>query len=121
MSTKITSRGYLDAGSLGRLPTKEGATINFGNLKREAVLGDDGVLGYSETYDTAPSIKVTIVHAKDTDEDKLKNFVSENLTYQTNSGKTYTLMDAWTVDPLELTVKDGQLEVLFNGTELIPQ
>ena len=121
MSTKITSRGFLDAGSLGRLPTKEGATINFGNMKREAVMGDEGVLGHSEVYDAAPSIKVTIVHAKNTDEEALKDFIGENLTYQTNSGKIYTLMNAWTVEPLELTVKDGQLEVLFNGTELIPQ
>lgn len=121
MSTKITSRGFLDAGSLGRLPTKEGATINFGKLKREAVLGDEGVLGFSEEYEGAPFIKVTIMHAKSTDEEAIQNFTGENLTYQTNNGKTYTLMDAWTVDPLELSVKDGQLEVLFNGTELIPQ
>lgn len=121
MSTKITSRGFLDAGSLGRLPTKEGATINYGNLKREAVMGDEGVLGYSESYDGAPFIKVTITHAKDTDEEAIKDFTGENLTYQTNSGKVYTLMDAWTADPLELSVKDGQLEVLFLGTELIPQ
>ena len=121
MSTKITSRGFLDAGSLGRLPTKEGATINFGNLKREAVMGDEGVLGFSEAYDGAPSIKVTIAHANSTDEDTIKDFVGESLTYQTNSGKIYTLMNAWTVDPLELSVKDGQLDVLFNGTELISQ
>lgn len=119
MSTTITSRGFLDAGSLGRLPTKEGATINHGNLKREAVLGDEGVLGHTEEYESAPSIKVTIIHAKSTDEDKLKAFTGETLTYQTNSGKTYTLKDAWVVNALEISVKDGQLEVLFNGTELI--
>ena len=120
MSTKITSRSFLDAGSLGRLPTKEGATIGFGNMKREAVMGDEGVLGHSEVYEGAPFIKVTIIHANNTDEEAIKAFVNENLTLQTNNGKTYTLMDAWTVDPLELTVKDGQLEVLFNGTALIP-
>lgn len=121
MSTKITSRGFLDAGSLGRLPTKEGATINFGNVKRDPVFGDEGVLGYSEAFDTAPSIKVTIVHSVTTDEDALKNFSGENLTYNTNSGKSYTLMNAWTAAPLELSVKDGQLEILFYGTELISQ
>lgn len=121
MSTKITSRGHLDAGSLGRLPTKEGGTINHGNLKREPVIGDDGVLGYSESFDSAPSIKVTIVHTIKTDEDALKEFTGENLTYTTNSGKTYTLVDAWTAEPLELSIKDGQLEVLFYGTELISQ
>lgn len=120
MSTKITSRGFLDAGSLGRLPTKEGGTLNFGNLKREPVMGDSGVLGYSESFDSAPSIKVTIVHAATTDETAIGNFVGENLTLNLNSGKSYTLMDAWTSDALELSIKDGQLEVLFVGTELIP-
>ena len=121
MSTKITSRGFLDAGSLGRLPTKEGATINFGNMKREPVIGDAGVLGYSESFEGAPSIKATIVHATATDETAIKNFTGENITLNTNSGKSYTLMDAWVGEALELTVKDGQLEVMFFGTELIPQ
>lgn len=121
MSTKITSRGFLDAGSLGRLPTKEGAVVNFGNLKREPVLGDSGVLGYSESYENAPSIKATITHASTTDETAIKNFVGENITLNTNSGKSYTLMNAWVGEGLELTVKDGQLDVMFFGTELIPQ
>ncbi|MEI6896270.1 MAG: phage tail tube protein [Psychromonas sp.] len=121
MSTKITSLGFLDAGSLGRLPTKEGATLNFGGVKREAVLGDAGVLGHSEAYDSAPSISVTIVHANATDETAIRNFTGENLTLNTNSGKSYTLMNAWVSEPLELSIKDGQLEIKFLGTELIAQ
>ena len=119
MSTKITSRGTLDAGSLGRLPCKEGATINHGNLEREPVLGDDGVLGFSESFKGAPFIKVAIIHAEKTDEDALKNFVGETITYTTNTGKVYTLKDAFTSNSLELAVKDGQLEVNFFGTKLI--
>ena len=121
MATKITSRAVLIAGSLGRLPLKEGAEVGFGNLKREAVLGDDGVLGYTEEHSDAPFIKATIIHAKDTDEEAIANFVDENVTLETNSGKTYTLKEAWVVDPLSLNVKDGQLEILLNGEELIPQ
>lgn len=120
MSTKITSRGYLDAGSLGRLPTKEGGTLHFGGIKRTPVLGDSGVLGFTENYESAPSIKVTIAHANSTDEKKIQDFVGENLTLNLNSGKKYTLMNAWTSEPLELSIKDGQLDVLFVGTELIP-
>ena len=30
-------------------------------------------------------------------------------------------MNAWVGEGLELTVKDGQLDVMFFGTELIPQ
>lgn len=121
MGTKITSRAVLNAGSLGRLPIKEGAEIGFGNLKREPVLGDDGVLGFSESYEEAPFIKCTIVHAKNTDEEAIKAFTDETVTLETNSGKTYTLTDAWAGDPLTLAIKDGQLEVMFYGYELIPQ
>ncbi|MBE8574461.1 phage tail tube protein [Vibrio sp. OPT18] len=118
--TVITSRGFLNAGSLGKLPTKEGATVEFGGVKRDAVMGDDGVLGHSEIFENAPSITATIVHARDMDEAKIKAFTGENITLNTNSGKSYTLADAWTSEPLSLAVKDGQIEVKFLGTELIP-
>ncbi|ROO49111.1 phage tail tube protein [Vibrio crassostreae] len=121
MATKITSRAVLNAGSLGRLPIKEGADLEFGNVKREPVLGDDGPLGFSESYEKAPSVKVTIVHVGDSDEKAIADFVGENLTIETNSGKSYTLREAYTAEPLTLAVKDGQLEVLFYGEELIPQ
>ena len=121
MATKITSRAVINAGSLGRLPIKEGAEIGFGNLKREPQVGDDGVLGYSESYEDAPSIKCTIIHAKDTDEKNIAEFVDGTITVETDSGKVYTLKEAWTVETLTLNTKDGQLEVLFNGVEMIPQ
>ncbi|WP_295899008.1 phage tail tube protein [uncultured Vibrio sp.] len=121
MGTKITSRGVLNAGSLGRLPIKEGAEFGLGNMKRETIMGDDGVLGYSEQYTDAPFIKCTIIHAKDTDEKAIAEFVDEDITLEANSGRAYTLKGAWTVDPLTVAIKDGQLEVHFNGDELIPQ
>ncbi len=121
MGTKITSRAVLNAGSLSRLPLKEGAEIGFGNAKKEPVMGDDGVLGHSEEFDQAPFIKCTIAHAKSTDETAITNFVDESLTLETNSGKVYTLTDAWAGEVGSLNVKEGQLEVTFYGYELIPQ
>lgn len=121
MATKITSRAVINAGSLGRLPIKEGAEIEMGNLKREAQMGDDGVLGYAESWDVPPSIKCTIIHAKDTDEKVIAEFVDETITVELDSGKVYTLKEAWTVDPLSLNTKEGQMEVLFNGVEMIQQ
>ncbi len=74
MSTKITSRVILNAGSLGRLPTKEGGTLHFGGIKREPVIGDDGVLGFTERYESALGIKVMIAHAAATDEKSHSRF-----------------------------------------------
>lgn len=117
----ITSRGFLDAGDAGRLPTKEGGTVNFGNMKREAVMGDEGVLGHTETHEGAPFIKVTLADSTALDKQSLKNFVSQNILYSTNNGQQFTLTDAWVGNPLELNVKEGTLEVEFYGTELIEQ
>lgn len=121
MATKITSRAVLNAGSLGRLPLKEGAEFGMGNMKRETVMGDDGVLGFSEQFSDAPFIKCTIIHAQDTDEKAIADFVGEDITLEINTSRAYTLKGAWTADPLTVAVKDGQLEVVFNGDELIPQ
>lgn len=115
----ITSRGQINAGSLGLLPVKEGADIGFGSLKREAVMGDSGVLGHTESFEEAPYIKVVISDSTETDKKALQDFVGETVVFNTNNGQTFTLKDAWVVDPLKLTVKDGQIELTFQGMEML--
>jgi hypothetical protein len=117
----ITSRAFVDAGNLGRLPVKEGATLNFGNLKKEAVMGDEGVLGHTEVFEGAPFIKVTLADSVASDKEKLIKFVSQNVLLTTNNGQQFTLTDAWVGNVLELNVKEGSMDVEFFGTELIPQ
>ena len=117
----ITSRCFIDAGSLGRLPGKEGATIAFGNLQKDAVMGDEGVLGHTEKFEAPPSIKVTLVDTVENDKAKLIKFAGENVLLTTNSGQSYTLTDAWVGNSLELNVQEGSLDVEFYGSELIPQ
>ena len=114
----ITSRGFLDAGDVGRMPTKEGGTVNFGNLKREAVMGDEGVLGYTEAYDSAPFIKVTLADSTALDKEALQDFVSQTVVYTTNNGQKFSLQDAWVGNTLELNVKEGTLDVEFYGSKL---
>ncbi len=115
----ITSRGFLDAGNVGRLPTKEGGTVAFGNLKRDAVMGDEGVLGFTETFEGAPFIKVTLVDTTELDKEALKTFTSQTVVYSTNNGQTFTLTGAWVGNSLELSVKEGTLEVEFYGANFI--
>ena len=115
----ITSRGWIDAGSLGRLPTEKGATIIFGNLKREPVMGPEGVIGYTEEFEGAPSIKITVIDSTEVDKNKLKNFIGETLVYNTNNGQQFVLTGAWVGNPLELNVDDGKIAVEFYGTDLV--
>lgn len=116
----VTSRGFIDAGSIGRLPTKEGATVNLGGLTREAVVGDEGVAGFTETP-AVPSIKATLIDTTALDKQKLKDIVDETIVLSTNNGQQFVLTGAFVVNPLELNVKDGSLEVEFQGTECVQQ
>lgn len=115
----VTSRGFIDAGSLGRLPTKEGATVNMGNLKRTPVLGDEGPLGYTEEWEAAPSMKVTLVDTTEVDKKKIAKLAGETIVLTTNNGQQFTLTNAYTSNVLELNVKDGTLEVEFFGSEML--
>lgn len=115
----VTSRGFLDAEGMGRLPTKEGGKVNFGNLKKDPVMGDEGVLGHTEEFTDAPSIKVTLVDTNELDKKKLREFVGGTVVYATNNGQQFSLAGAWVGNGQELNVKDGQIEVEFYGTKLI--
>jgi len=116
----VTSRGYLDAGSAGRLPTKEGGTVKLSKVSREPVVGDEGVIGHTETP-VATGIKVTLVDTTALDKQKLADMVDETIVYSTNNGQQFVLTGAFVMNELELNVKDGTLEVEFGGTECVQQ
>lgn len=116
----ITSRATINAGGLGILETKPGATYHMGNVKREPVMGDNGVLGYTEKHETAPNIKCTLVDTAKTDKEALSKFVDETIVLETNNGQKITLTSAWVGNELEINTEDGTLPVEFYGTELIP-
>jgi len=116
----VTSRGVIDAGSLGRVPTEKGGEIQFGGMKREPVMGSEGVVGHSEDP-VAPYIKVTILNVSAVDKVKLAQMVNETITYSLNSGEVYTLTEGFVADPTNLQVDGGKIEAQFFGSELIPQ
>ena len=117
----ITSRATINAGSLGILSAKPGTTFHMGNAKKDPVMGDNGVLGHTEKFESAPNIKCTLVDMVTTDKTALKNFVDEAVLLETNNGQKFTLTDAWVGNELELNTEDGTLPVEFYGTELIEQ
>jgi hypothetical protein len=116
----ITSSSTVDAGSLGRLPTKDGAKVGFGGKKREPVMGDDGVLGYTEHQTSAPYIKCTLVDSTQNDKAGLLAFAGQTVVLTTNNGQKYSLSNAWVGngDTLELNTKEGTMEVEFFGDKL---
>lgn len=117
----ITSEATVDAGSLGRLPVKPGTKYNMGNKTRTAVLGSSGVLGYSEKRENAPSITCTLADSNAVDKVALANFANETVILLTNNGQAFTLTEAFVSNEIEVDTTEGDLEVIFMGTELIPQ
>ena len=118
---KITSRVTITAGSLGILSGMPGTTYNIGNAKKEPVMGDNGVLGYTEKLETAPNIKCTLADMVETDKTALASFVDGTVLLETNNGQKFTLTGAWVGNDLEINAGEGTLPVEFYGTELIPQ
>lgn len=117
----VTSSGQMDIGSIGRLPTKEGGKIRLGNPKKEPVIGDSGVLGHTEKFETAPGFNTTLVNTNALDKKKLMAMTDDTITYRLNSGEVYLLTDPFIVNELELDVANGTMEVEFAGTKCIEQ
>jgi len=115
----ITSRGTIDIPSMGRLPTQKGISFSYGNAKREPVMGDSGLLGNTEEYTDAPSIKCKLSDTSALDKQQLKDVIDETVTLQLNNGQTFTLNNAFLSDVLEIDASSGDIEVTFFGSELI--
>lgn len=115
----ISSRGTIDVPSIGRLPTQHGITVNFGNVTRNPVMGDSGLLGHSEEFTEPAMIKAKLSDTKALDKAKLAKVVDETITLMLNNNQTYTLTQAFLANPLELDTSTGDIEVEFRGAELL--
>lgn len=80
--------------------------------EREAVIGDSGVAGY-KINPVAPSIEATMIHP-DVSFEELKDF-NGNVMFETDSGESYVLRDAWVESISELNVADAAASVKFTG------
>lgn len=118
---KVTGRVYIRvAGKL--LRSKEGAKlVNFGGLERPPVVGNE-VYGYVEKV-VAPSIECTIVDTADLSLKEIHAITGATATFETDTGKTYIVRDAWCESALTLTGGEGEVEAKFTGVgceEMMP-
>lgn len=118
MSNQITGRIRISLkGKL--LRSKAGAKLNLGGVQRNAVLGDSGPLGFSEET-MPPSIEGVIMHTAGTDLEELKAITDENIPFETDTGVTYVLRNAWLENTVELTGGEGEVPVKFVGITAEP-
>jgi hypothetical protein len=98
-----------------RIRSKEGASLDTGGLKRDAQTSDAGVDGFSESV-TAPTVDCRINHTAATSLTELHAFKG-TLTFETDTGRAYTLTNAWSSTPPKL--EKGEVTLQFQATECI--
>jgi Phage tail tube protein len=111
---QVTGRIFISLGGQ-RIRSKEGASLKVGGIKREPAISDAGVDGYHESV-TAPEVDCSISHTADTNMKALQDFKGA-LTFETDTGRNYTLIDAWCAEPPDLT--KGEVKLKFMARECI--
>jgi hypothetical protein len=107
----LTGRAFISAGGR-RLASKEGAKLGFGNLERTGVLGDAGVLGYQEKP-SIPYVECTIVHDADTSLTEIANMIEIGVSFDTDTGKSFVLNNAWNAKVIEMD--KGEIALRFEA------
>lgn len=110
-ANQVTGRVFVAVNG-NRLTSKPGAKLTFGGVEREGVAGDSGVHGYMEKT-SIPAIDCTISHKGDTSLTDLRNITDASLTFQTDTGHTFLVRNAWCANALELT--NGEVTLKFEG------
>jgi hypothetical protein len=108
---QVTGRVFITVNG-SRLASKEGAKLNMGGVSRTGVAGDSGVHGYMEKTEI-PYIEGTISHKANTDMVALAAWANETATFQTDTGQTFLLRNAWLAKPPELS--KGEISLRIEG------
>lgn len=88
-----------------RLASKENAKLGTGSPDRTGEVGDTGVLGYTEK-DTIPYVECTIKHNANTSMSEISAIVDATISFDTDTGRSYVLRNAWCAKSLELSGGD---------------
>lgn len=98
-----------------RLRSKEGASLNVGGAARTPAISDSGVDGFTESV-TAPKVTCKISLTDDIKLKELQDFQG-TLIFETDTGRVYTLQDAWCASPP--TLEKGEVGLEFDAVECI--
>ena len=97
-----------------RYNTKEGASLKFGGVSREAVVGDAGVAGYQEKIE-APQVDCTIIHTATISLKEIQGIKDATISFDTDNGKSFVITDAFNGPAPELS-RDG-IKATFYGSQ----
>lgn len=95
------------------LLSNEAASLTFGGFTRTPIIGNR-FHGFSKKPVNA-EIECTISHRADTDVIALSNLENATVTFETDTGKTYLVSNAFTMDVMKLTGGQGELTFHLSG------
>lgn len=98
-----------------RLRSKEGASLETGGIEREAVVSDSGVDGFTEKH-VAPKVDCKISLTNDIKLKEVQAFTG-TLIFETDTGRVFTLTDAWNSKPPKL--EKGEVTLEFGAVECL--
>lgn len=84
-----------------RLQPKPGATLNLGGVARTPDPLDDGTVGFTEAT-AAPELSCTVPLKSDLDVEGLRNMTGANVVFESDTGKSWVIRDAFTVDAISV-------------------
>ena len=102
----------MDGNALESLP---GASFEMGGVNRAPVIGGNKVLGYSEEPVPA-KVECQISLAKGIKLEEFRQATDVTVTFQTDTGQTYQLKNAWLAEPPKSTQGEGgPVDLIFNA------
>jgi hypothetical protein len=99
------------------IPNKGNVVVKMGVGKRTAIVGEDGIHGYSEAS-SVPGIEFTASNRNDLDLKALLSTDGATVVAQIPNGKTYTLRDAWAAAENDVNLSEGELKLMFEGLSI---
>ena len=82
-----------------RMRSKNGATLALGGVARAPEALDTGEVAYSEST-SAPELNCSIALTKDTDVEALRNLTDATVVFESDTGKSWSIRDAFAVDAI---------------------
>ena len=113
--SSVTGRVYITVNGQ-RIRSRAGATLDTGGLTRTAAMSDAGVDGFSAT-NAVPQVDCEINHTASTRLEDLHAIEDGVLTFETDTGRIYTITGATSTTPPKLS--NGVVTLQFQGRECI--
>lgn len=92
----------------------DGATLNPGGEQREPVVGSGKVHGYKEETQ-APEMECQVAHTADTSLKELGAITAATVMFETDTGQTHIMREAFVTDVPTLNTKDGTVNLKMSA------